>query len=236
MNPEARENESPPVGPAGTDPDEKGIELGRVLRDAIDEFQPRIALACSFGAEDMVLVDCLARIRPDARVFYLDTDLLFVETYQLIESARRKYPLRFERVATELSVPGQENLHGPALWKRRPDLCCQIRKVEPLKRALSELGAWITGIRREQSPTRANAQIREWDDKFGLTKFNPLAFWTRDDVWNYIRRYDVPYNLLHDRNYPSIGCAPCTAPVLPGHSERDGRWVGFEKTECGLHR
>ncbi len=211
-------------------------ELADCLRKAVDEFHPKLALACSFGAEDMVLVDSLSRVRPGARVFYLDTSLLFQETYQLIELARKKYPLQFERVATERSVEAQEKLHGPALWSRFPDQCCHIRKIEPLKRVLSTLDAWITGIRREQSPTRAQAQIREWDSKFQLFKFNPLALWSIKDVWNYIHKHDVPYNPLHDRNYPSIGCVPCTAPVLPGQDPRSGRWAGFAKTECGLHK
>jgi len=215
---------------------QRQAELLDCLQKAIEEFHPKISLACSFGAEDMLLVDALSRIRPGARVFYLDTGLLFDETYQLIELAKKKFPLQFERVATELSVQAQEKLHGPALWSRLPDQCCQIRKVEPLKHMLSTLDAWITGIRREQAPSRAQAQIREWDSKFQLVKFNPLALWSIKDVWKYIHKYEVPYNPLHDRNYPSIGCIPCTAPVLPGQDPRSGRWAGFAKTECGLHK
>ena len=213
----------------------KTDELVQSIKAAVTEFHPKLALASSFGSEDMVLVDTLARVRPGALVFYLDTDLLFEETYRLIEVARKKYPLNFERVATEVSVEEQERLYGPALWSRIPSQCCEIRKVEPLKKMLSKLDAWITGIRREQSPTRANSEVREWDSRFGLAKINPLAYWSNEDVWKYIMKHNVPYNPMHDRNYPSIGCIHCTAPVLPGQDPRSGRWPGFAKTECGLH-
>ncbi|HEV8132646.1 MAG TPA: phosphoadenylyl-sulfate reductase [Acidobacteriota bacterium] len=211
-------------------------DLELCLQETLNQFHPKLALACSFGAEDMVLVDALGRLKPSAKVFYLDTSLLFDETYQLIELARDKYSLYFERVTTDLTLQSQEKVHGPALWMRFPDQCCQIRKVEPLKRYLSTLDAWITGIRREQSATRAHSQIKEWDSKFALTKFNPLAFWTWKDVWSYICQFQVPYNPLHDQNYPSIGCIPCTAPILPGEDPRSGRWKGSAKTECGLHK
>src|SRR5690606_7399221 len=125
---------------------------------------------------------------------------------------------------------------GDALWQRDPDRCCALRKVEPLTRILSRYAAWITGIRRDQSPSRAHAGIVEWDSKFGLVKFNPLAKWSWDHVWEYIRKNDIPYNELHDRHYPSIGCTHCTVPVMPGEDLRSGRWKSSEKTECGLHR
>jgi len=134
-----------------------------------------------------------------------------------------------------LTVADQARLYGDDLWRLRPDLCCQIRKVQPLVTMLGALDAWITGIRREQAPTRANGGVVEWDCKFGLVKVNPLARWTSADVWKYIAENDVPYNPLHDRGYPSIGCRYCTRPVDPGEPPRAGRWSGSDKTECGLH-
>lgn len=208
-----------------------------VLRWALETFGPDgIALACSFGAEDVVLVDMASRIRPGVRVFYLDTDLLFPETYETRDRVAARYDVRLERVRPALSLAEQAGRHGDALWARDPDTCCRVRKVEPLRGVLAGLEAWVTGIRREQSPTRASAAEVEWDHRFGLVKVNPLARWTWDEVWGYIRAHDVPYNPLHDRGYPSIGCMPCTRPVRPGEDPRAGRWPGFAKTECGLHR
>lgn len=227
-------------------PPEMAAELGErfedsppqeILRWALDRFHPQVALACSFGAEDVVLVDMIARIRPGARVFYLDTELLFPETYAVRDRVVARYPdLVFLRYRPHLAVEDQARAYGDALWAREPDRCCEVRKVEPLRRALGGLSAWITGIRRDQSPTRVNARAVEWDGKFGLVKVNPLARWSWDDVWAYIRAHDVPYNALHDQNYPSIGCIHCTRPVRPGEDMRAGRWAGFQKTECGLHR
>jgi phosphoadenosine phosphosulfate reductase len=209
------------------------------LKYALDRYAPRIVLACSFGAEDVVLIDMIQRINPRTPLFYLDTDFLFPETYDVRDRIVAHYQLRSEQViqVKSLLTPAQQaSEHGEALWTRNPDLCCQLRKVEPLVRVLKGYAAWITGIRRDQSPTRAHARIVEWDAKFGLLKFNPLASWTADDVWRYIRARGVPYNALHDRNYPSIGCTYCTSPVLPGEDPRSGRWKTFSKTECGLHK
>jgi phosphoadenosine phosphosulfate reductase len=139
-------------------------------------------------------------------------------------------------VKSKLSPAEQATQFGESLWLRNPDQCCDLRKVEPLTRILAKYAAWITGIRREQSPTRANAGIVEWDTKFGLVKFNPLATWSWEQVWEYIRANDVPYNELHDQHFPSIGCTHCTAPVMPGEDPRSGRWKSSAKTECGLHR
>ncbi|MDI3328195.1 MAG: phosphoadenylyl-sulfate reductase [Alicyclobacillaceae bacterium] len=207
-----------------------------VVAWALERFHPRIALACSFGAEDVALVDMVHRARPDARIFYLDTGLLFPETYEVRDRIVRRYQPALLQVRPELTVEEQARRFGEALWSRDPNACCNLRKVEPLKRVLAGLDAWITGIRREQAPTRANAQVVEVDRKFGLIKFNPLAHWTHRQVWAYIHRHQIPYNVLHDRGYPSIGCAPCTRPVQPGEDPRAGRWSGFNKTECGLHQ
>ena len=210
-----------------------------VVAYALDRYSSRIVLACSFGAEDVVLVDMIHRINPRIPLFYLDTDFLFKETYEARDNLIEKYELQPHQVIQVKSqlTPEQQAIHyGEALWAREPDRCCALRKVEPLGRVLRDYDAWITGIRREQAPTRAHAGLIEWDKNFQLVKVNPLAKWTIDDVWAYIRVHEVPYNALHDRNYPSIGCVHCTVPVRPGEDPRSGRWKSFGKTECGLHK
>lgn len=207
-----------------------------ILQEALIR-TPALTFACSFGAEDMVLLDMIMALNPAASVFYLDTDVLFRETYELRDRAIQKYGLTgLRRVSPALTLMEQAQQHGDALWAREPADCCRIRKVQPLTQVLSEYDGWITGIRRDQSPARAGARVFEWDDKFGLVKVNPLVRWTEDQVWAYIRHHDVPYNPLHDQNYPSIGCQYCTKPIHPGEDRRSGRWAGFEKTECGLHQ
>jgi phosphoadenosine phosphosulfate reductase len=207
-----------------------------VLRWAAEEFGDVVALATGFGAEGCVLIDVLARVAPRMRVFYLDTDLLFPETYALAERLRARYGLRFERRAARLTLAAQSDLRGERLWERDPEECCRLRKVEPLREMLAGLRAWVTAIRREQTRARAGAGVVERDAKFGLVKINPLAAWSARDVWDYIVEHDVPYNALHDLNYASVGCAPCTTPVRIGEDPRSGRWRGAAKTECGLHR
>ena len=207
-----------------------------VLKWALDEYGSDVALATGFGAEGCLLVDMVARIDPSARIFYLDTDLLFPETYELRDRLEQRYGVRFERRGAARSLEQQALRHGEKLWERDPDLCCRLRKVEPLKQMLSGLRAWITAIRRDQSPARAHAGVVEQDAKFGLIKINPLAGWTREQVWKYIQENDVPYNPLYDQGYSSIGCTPCTTPVQINEDQRAGRWRGFQKTECGLHQ
>lgn len=206
-----------------------------VIRFAIDTF-PNITFACSFGAEDVVLVDMIQKISPSTDIFYLDTDFHFKETYDTRDRMAEKYGLEFVKVSPKLTPEEQSLQFGEALWTVDANQCCNIRKVEPLTRILSKYDAWITGIRRDQAPTRANTRKVEYDVKFGLVKFNPIASWTSDDVWNYIRTNNVLYNPLHDQNYPSIGCEHCTRQVMPGEDPRAGRWAGNEKTECGLHK
>lgn len=206
-----------------------------VIAWAVGTF-PNLTLACSFGAEDVVLVDMLQKISPKTDIFYLDTDFHFQETYETRDRLAAKYGISFVQVKSKLTPEEQAEQHGEALWNRDPNACCNLRKVEPLTRILGQYDAWITGIRRDQAPTRANAKKVEYDAKFGLIKFNPLAAWTSDDVWAYIRENDVIYNPLHDQNYPSIGCHYCTRPVMPGEDPRAGRWSGTDKTECGLHK
>lgn len=210
-----------------------------ILAYALEKYRSSIVLACSFGAEDVALVDMIHRIDPRVPLLYLDTDFLFPETYALRDRVMAHYglpPQQVLQIKSPLTPEQQAAQYGEALWARDPDLCCQLRKVGPLARILQGYTAWITGIRREQALTRANAGIVEWDKKFGLIKFNPLAKWTNADVWRYIHANNVPYNPLHDHNYPSIGCTHCTAPVLPGEDPRAGRWRQFQKTECGLHK
>lgn len=218
----------------------KAVELEEatpeeVIRYAVQRF-PNLTFACSFGAEDVVLVDMLQKISPSTDIFYLDTDFHFLETYDTRDRLKDRYNLEFVRVSPLMTPEEQAVEHGEELWKSDPNACCGIRKVEPLTRILSQYDAWITGIRRDQAPTRANAKKVEYDQKFGLVKFNPLASWQSEDVWNYIHTHQVLYNPLHDRNFPSIGCEQCTRQVLPGEDPRAGRWSGNEKTECGLHQ
>jgi phosphoadenosine phosphosulfate reductase len=209
-----------------------------VLGYALERYDSKIILACSFGAEDVALVDMIHRINPNTPLFYLDTDFLFPETYEVRDRVIARYglsPAQVIQLKSALTPEQQAVQYGEALWSRDPDRCCQLRKIEPLAGILRNYAAWITGIRRDQAPTRANAGIVQWDAKFQLVKFNPLARWTTEDVWMYIRVHEVPYNALHDRQYPSIGCTHCTAPVRPGEDPRSGRWQQLGKTECGLH-
>jgi phosphoadenosine phosphosulfate reductase len=206
-----------------------------ILKLAVETF-PSLTLACSFGAEDVVLVDMLQKINPNVDIFYLDTNVHFAETYETRDRLEQHYGTKFVQVLPKLTLDEQAEKFGDELWKSDANQCCNIRKVDPLTDILKNYDAWITGIRRDQAPTRANAKKVEYDVKFGLIKFNPLAGWTSEDVWNYIRDNDVIYNPLHDRNFPSIGCTHCTRPVADGEDPRAGRWASIEKTECGLHK
>lgn len=206
-----------------------------VLSWAFQTFGRNVAISSAFGAEGMVLIDMASRINRDFRLFTIDTEFLFPETYSLMDRIEEKYGIAIERVYSALAPEDQQRVHGEALWARNPDLCCNLRKVEPLRRKLGELSAWITSIRRDQTSVRSSAKRVEWDAKFGLVKVNPMVDWTAKQVWRYIHDHDVPYNALHDQNFPSIGCTHCTRAVRPGEDPRAGRWPGFNKTECGLH-
>lgn len=206
-----------------------------LLRWASDQFGSRMAIASSFGADAVVLIDIAARAVKPLRVFTLDTDFLFPETYKLIDQVQERYGIHVERTRPVLSPEEQAGRYGEALWSREPNLCCQIRKVDPLKSTVAELDAWVSGIRREQTPARAGAKKLEWDAHFGLIKLNPMADWTSSQIWDYVRAHELPYNTLRDRNYGSVGCTHCTRPVQLGEDPRAGRWAGFKKTECGLH-
>jgi len=225
--------------PTGTE----DLEASEVLRVAVGALgADRLAIASSFGPEDIVLIDLLAGIVPKPRVFTLDTGRLPQETYDLMDGVRRRFGIEIEvffpdaaRVETMVRTKGL-NLFYASVENRRE--CCHVRKVEPLGRALATLDGWVTGLRREQSPTRAAVPKLEEDPaRPGVWKVAPLADWSGDAVWSWIRERDLPYNALHDRGYPSIGCAPCTRAVEPGEDERAGRWWWESEgdRECGIH-
>jgi len=219
-----------------------GANPVRVLSWALEHFgSGKVAFASSLGAEDQVLTDMLLKIEPRAVIFTLDTGRLPQETYDCMGETMRKYGFRYEVYAPDNgAVEKMVSKKGPNLFYENAEnreLCCRIRKVEPLKRALEGKKAWICGLRREQSLTRAELNLIEWDDGNRLYKINPLIHWTEKQVWDYIRGKDVPYNKLHDQGYSSIGCAPCTRAVKSGEDVRAGRWwwESPEKKECGLH-
>ena len=213
---------------------------GQSPQEALDwafaEYESDIVLACSFGGTTgMALLDMAVKINPDVKVVFLDTDFLFPETYALRDEVVRRYAIQPSVFKSKLTPEEQAQQYGEALWLRNPDLCCQLRKVEPIRRALEDRRAWISGIRRDQSSTRRNTGMVEWDTQFGLVKVNPLANWSEAQVRDYIRQHNVPYNPLQDRWYASIGCTHCTRPVRGEEDPRAGRWSAFDKTECGLH-
>jgi phosphoadenosine phosphosulfate reductase len=195
----------------------RGVTAQEVLAQAVERHHPRLVMACSFQKEESVLIDMLMEIEPQARVFTIDTGVLFPETYDVWRAVEERYGLNVE----------VQDAAGP--WSA--ENCCGEAKVAGLNRALEGAEAWITGVRREQSPTRANAEQVERDEVRGILKFNPLVDWTEKDVWSYLHERELPYHPLHDQGYASIGCAPCT---LPG-SGREGRWAGSDKIECGIH-
>jgi phosphoadenosine phosphosulfate reductase len=203
--------------------DLESLSAQEVLAHVVDEYHPRLYVACSFQKEASVILDILLAIEPAARVFTLDTGVLFPETYETWRRIEERYGI-------EIDVYRGEWIDG--LWQRDPDGCCGMRKVEPLERALSGVDAWITGLRRDQSPARAGTpKLSEDAGHPGKVKCAPLADWSEQDVWRHIVERDVPYHPLHDRGYASIGCTHCTAPG----GGRDGRWAGTDKIECGLH-
>jgi phosphoadenosine phosphosulfate reductase len=206
-----------------------------ILRWAVARFHPRLTMATAFGAEGCCILHMLAEIEPNVRVFNLDTGYQFAETLDLRERLRSRYGIEVDYVRPELSVAEYEAEHGGPMYRHRPDQCCHDRKVLPLRRAVVGYDAWISAIRRDQTSHRAAAGVVQWDAKFSLVKVNPLLAWTRRDVWDFVVRHEIPYNPLHDRGYPSIGCWPCTHPVAEGADERAGRWAGTGKKECGLH-
>jgi phosphoadenosine phosphosulfate reductase len=196
------------------------------------------AIASSFSVEDTVLIDMAHKIEPKIKVFYKNTGFQFKETDEVKEALKKRYDLNLVKYSSMLSMEEQNLKCGQDLHERDSDLCCQLRKVEPIKKALGELDAWITGMRREQAKTRKDiksVELEYRDDGKSLVKVNPLAHWTKQQVWDYIEDNRLPYNTLYDQGYMSIGCEPCTRPVQQGEDERAGRWSGKGKTECGIH-
>jgi len=208
-----------------------------VLKWAYREFKnDEIVYACSFGAEGIVLIDLISKVNKQAKIIFLDTGLHFRETYELIEQIKERYPtLDIDMVKPKLTLTEQAEQYGEQLWKSNPNLCCQIRKVEPLKEAISGKIAWISGLRREQSQLRSKTNYLNKDAKFKNIKICPLILWKWEEILTYIELNRLPYNPLHDQGYPSIGCAPCTNPVSESNDQRAGRWSGNTKSECGLH-
>lgn len=213
-----------------------------ILKWALDTFGPRIGLASSFGAEDVAVIDMMAKIDKNANVFTLDTGRLNQETYDVMDDVRARYGIKVnvffpdQKEVEEMVKSLGMNLMYASVENRK--LCCEIRKVHPLNRALANLDGWITGLRRDQASTRADTKKIEIDKSHGrIIKLNPIADWTSDQVWDYIRKNNVPYNKLHDMGYPSIGCEPCTRPIKIGEDPRAGRWwwESMANKECGLH-
>jgi len=212
-----------------------------LLSHFLQTYQGRIALASSYGAEDQVLTDLMVKIDPVAKIFSLDTGRLSEETYALMDQTNRKYGINVEVFCPDRKrleeLYKSQGINGFRESIENRKACCQVRKMEPLRRALSGLEVWITGLRRAQSPTRETMQLVEWDEANGLIKLNPLIEWSEEKVWDYIKTNKVPYNALHDQGYPSIGCAPCTRAISEGEDLRAGRWwwENPEHKECGLH-
>jgi phosphoadenosine phosphosulfate reductase len=206
-----------------------------ILRWAVETFHPRLTMATAFGAEGCCIIHMLAEIEPSVRIFNLDTGYQFKETLEMRERIKDRYGIAVEFVYPELTVEEYEREHGGPLYRIRPDQCCLDRKITPLKKAVVGYDAWVSAIRGDQTDHRKAAKIVQRDAKFGLIKVNPLLAWTKKEIWSFVFEHGVPYNPLHDHGYPSIGCQPCTDSVPEGGDERDGRWAGTRKKECGLH-
>jgi phosphoadenosine phosphosulfate reductase len=214
--------------------------LTDVLRWIWEKFGTRAGIGTSFQGAGLVMIDHALKAGLNFPVFTLDTNLLFPETYELKSRLENHWGIAIEGVQPELTLEKQGAEYHPELWKKSPDVCCSLRKVEPLQKKLGQLAVWITGVRRQQSDTREKTQILElyhFDilrDLY-ILKANPMANWSRDAVWEHIKSNGIPYNALHDRGYRSIGCWPCTRLTSAGENERAGRWTGFDKSECGIH-
>lgn len=226
-------------------PDKESLELlnHQLERKSLDEFiewsfnqfGSKIVLGTAFGLSGMILIHKIATLKIPMKVFTLDTGLLFDETYDLWEKLKSDYEIVIETVSPILTLDGQAHQYKPKLWEKDPDKCCYLRKVLPLKKYLMNKEAWITGLRRSQSDTRKHISMAEWDNENKVLKFNPLADWSNEQVWDYIHEYSLVYNPLHDDGYPSIGCFPCTTKAASENDERSGRWGNLNKTECGIH-
>ncbi|HUY91296.1 MAG TPA: phosphoadenylyl-sulfate reductase [Pirellulales bacterium] len=207
----------------------------QIIAWAVENYFPKLTMATAFGPEGCLILHWLAEIEPRTPVFNLDTGYQFKETLELRDRIAERYGIEVELKRPELSVEEYEAKHGGPLYKTNPDQCCRDRKLKVLAEAAVGMDAWMSGIRRDQSPDRAKAPIVGWDKKFGLVKISPLANWTKNQVWKLIVDENIPYNPLHDQGYTSIGCWPCTRALMFGEDERAGRWSGTGKVECGLH-
>ena len=214
--------------------DFEAMSAEEVLRWAYAEFGDRLCLTCSWQKQSSALVHMVSELGLDIDVIELDTHLFFRESYETREALVQRYGLKLLRPDI-ITVAQQHREEGPNLWERDPDRCCHIRKVEPLLRVLEPYDSWISGIRRDQSPSRADTPKVQWSDRYGVWKIHPLADWDEKRVWSYIQVNEIPYNPLHDVGYRSIGCIPCTRPTRPDEEERAGRWAGSDKLECGIH-
>lgn len=212
----------------------EALSAPELIRWAHAEFGERLCLTCSWQKQSSVLVHMVSELGLDIDVIELDTHLFFRESYETRDRLVARYGLTLIRPQI-MTVAEQHARVGPNLWETDPDRCCHIRKVEPLIQALRPYQAWISGIRRDQSPSRAGTPKVVWSERYGVYKVHPLADWTEKDVWRYILEHDIPYNPLHDAGYRSIGCIPCTRPTAPDEEERAGRWAGSDKLECGIH-
>ncbi|MDA0659682.1 MAG: phosphoadenylyl-sulfate reductase [Planctomycetota bacterium] len=214
----------------------EGASPTEILRWAAGRYAPGLTMGTAFGPEGMCLIHMLAQVAPQTIIFNLETGYQFPETLALVERVHERYGIAIQLERPEQTVEEYEKIHGGPLYKINPDQCCMDRKLRVLERVAKGKSAWISAIRRDQSPDRSVASIVGWDKKFGLVKVNPLVNWTKQDVWKLITQENIPYNPLHDQGYTSIGCWPCTRSVLFGEDERAGRWSGTAKTECGLHK
>ncbi len=206
-----------------------------VLEWSAARYSPKLVMTSNFGVEGVVLLDHLMRVAPETPVIYLNTGFQFRETDEVKERLRDRYKFQLIEARSVLSVEEQARIYGERLYETNSDLCCRIRKVEPLQRALAGFEGWLAALRRDQSPTRAAIKIVEWNERHQLAKIHPLANWTRSEVWSYIVKHNLPYNRLYDDGYTSIGCWPCTRRVQADQHERSGRWDGSRKQECGIH-
>ena len=223
-----------------TEPISENSPVDRIIAWTLNRFaSQRLIMTTSFGMEGCALIDMFARHDVPLTVVYLDTMFFFKETYELRDRMVDRYPhMKFVNRGTSLTPEDQALQYGDELWKRDPDLCCKLRKVDPMVEVMKDVDVWITALRRSQSATRRNLQLIEWDWKYQLLKVSPLLKWDRPQVWEYIQQNEVPYNRLHEQGYPTVGCTHCTVAVpgsKPGEYTRAGRWANTEKTECGLH-
>ncbi|HBJ39109.1 MAG TPA: phosphoadenylyl-sulfate reductase [Planctomycetaceae bacterium] len=234
---------NPPLEPsesflAGLAADSEQLENAtpqEILQYAVDRFAPLFTMATAFGPEGMTLIHMLAEIAPATPIFNLDTGYQFAETLELRERVKQRYGIEVELKTPDTTVEQYEAMHGGPVYKTDPNRCCFDRKLRVLHEAARGMHAWASAIRRDQSDDRQRAAIVGWDHKFQLVKISPLANWSKKEVWNLISKHDIPYNPLHDKGFPSVGCWPCTRAVQMGEDERAGRWSGFAKKECGLH-